>query len=216
MIERLIVPPLTFFEVEIEVLLDAVEFAQATFGETPEGFDSVDVHPVESEMLALVDPEMLVVTDVDQAIAAFPPIRVYNAFGILASPDDVLKRLGRAVGDDFGIDPAVSLIDPKHRLLECPAASLSRSRPSPDTRRTEEAFVDLDHPHKLGFFLSLVGMDQGPEDPEIAIDGLPVQSQQLGGFRRIDVDAKTRDNFFDPIGADIPVFKHFSRPSENF
>ena len=180
---------------EIEVLLDAVEFAQATFGETPEGFDSVDVHPVESEMLALVDPEMLVVTDVDQAIAAFPPIRVYNAFGILASPDDVLKRLGRAVGDDFGIDPAVSLIDPKHRLLECPAASLSRSRPSPDTRRTEEAFVDLDHPHKLGFFLSLVGMDQGPEDPEIAIDGLPVQSQQLGGFRRIDVDTKTRDNF---------------------
>jgi hypothetical protein len=40
-----------------------------------------------------------------------------------------------------------------------------------------------------------VGMDQGPEDPEIAIDGLPVQSQQLGGFRRIDVDTKTRDNF---------------------
>jgi hypothetical protein len=38
-------------------------------------------------------------------------------------------------------------------------------------------------------------MDQGPEDPEIAIDSLPVQSQQLGDFRRIDVDAKTRDDF---------------------
>ena len=180
---------------EIEVLLDAVEFAQATFGKTPEGFDSVDVHPVECEMLALVDPEMLVVTDVDQAIVAFPSIRVHDAFGIHTSPDDVLKRLGRAVGDDFGIDPAVSLIDPEHWRLERSTAPLSGPRSSPNTSWTEEAFVDLDHPHKLGFFLSLVGMDQGPEDPEIAIDGLPVQSQQLGGFRRIDVDTKTRDNF---------------------
>ncbi len=201
---------------EIEVLLDAVEFAHATFGKTPEGFDSVDVYPVECEMLALVDPEMLVVTDVNQALVAFPSIRVHDAFGIHTSPEDILKRFGGAISDDFGIDPAVSLIDSKHRLLECPAASLSRPSPSPDTSRTEEAFVDLDHTHKLGFFLSLVGMDQGSEDPEIAIDGLPVQSQQLGGFRRIDIDAKTCDNFFDPIGADFPVFKHFSRLSENF
>ena len=76
MIERFIVPPLTFFEMEIEVLLDAVEFAHATFGKTPEGFDSVDVYPVECEMLALVDPEMLVVTDVNQALVAFPSSRV--------------------------------------------------------------------------------------------------------------------------------------------
>ncbi len=90
---------------------------------------------------------------------------------------------------------AVIFLPDLHRLLECPAASFSWSRASPDTRRTEEAFVDLDHANKLGFFLSLVNMDQGLEDPEIAIDGLPVQSQQLGGFRRIDVDAKTGDNF---------------------
>jgi hypothetical protein len=64
LIERLIVPPLAFFQVEIEILFDVVEFAQATFGETPEGYDSVDVLPVECEMLALVDPEMLVVTNV--------------------------------------------------------------------------------------------------------------------------------------------------------
>ena len=46
LIERPIVPPLTFFEVEIEVLLDVVEFAQATFGKTPEGFDPVDEPPL--------------------------------------------------------------------------------------------------------------------------------------------------------------------------
>lgn len=94
LIERLIVPPLTFFEVEIEVLLDVVEFAQATFGKTPEGLDPVDEPPLECEILALVDPEILVVTDVDQAIGAFPYIRVHDAFGIHTSPDDVLKRLG--------------------------------------------------------------------------------------------------------------------------
>ena len=59
-------------------------------------------------------------------------------------------------------------------------------------------------------------MDQGPEDPEIAVDGLQIQSQQLGCSSRIYVDAKTRDNFFDPIGTDFPVFKNFSRLSENF
>jgi hypothetical protein len=167
-------------------------------------------------MLALLDPERLGVPDIDQAIVAFPSIRVHDAFGIHASPDDVLECPGRAVGDDFGIDPAVSLKDPEHRLLKRLTAPFPGSRPSPDTSWTEDAYVDRDHTRKPGFSLGLAGMEHGPEDPERVIDGLPVQSRQLGCFRRIDVDAKTRDNFFDPIGTDFPVFKNFSRLSENF
>ena len=201
---------------EIEILLDPIELRQAPPGETPEGFDPVDVHPMEREMLALVDPEMLVVTDVDQTIVAFPSIRVHDAFGIRSSPDDVLKRFGRAIGNDLGVDPAVSLVDPEHRLPERSASSLPRSRPSPDTGRTEETFVHLDGAHEPGFFIRLVGVDHRPEDSEIAVDGLPVQTQKQGRFSRIDVDAKTGDNFFNPIGANFPVFKHFSRLSENF
>ncbi len=166
-------------------------------------------------VLPVIHPEVFFVSDLDQAIVAFPPIRVHDAFGIPASPDHVLKRLGRAVGDDFVIDPAVSLIDSKHWLLEHPASSHSRSRPSSDTCWTEEALVDLDHTDKLGFLVRLVSVDQCREEPEIAVDNLPVQPQKLGGFRRIDVDAETGNNFFDPLGAGFPVFKHFSRLSDS-
>ena len=61
-----------------------------------------------------------------------------------------------------------------------------------------------------------MSMNQSPEVKKIAVDGLSVQPQQESGFRRIDVDAKAGENFFDPVGADFPVFEHFSRPSENF
>lgn len=42
---------------------------------------------MESEMLTLVNPKVLDVNDIDQAIEAIPFIRVHNAFGIHASPD---------------------------------------------------------------------------------------------------------------------------------
>lgn len=59
-------------------------------------------------------------------------------------------------------------------------------------------------------------MDQGPEDPERTVDGLLVQSRQLGRFRYVDVNAKTRDNFSDPVRADFPVLKHFLQTKRNF
>ena len=180
---------------EIEVLLDPVELRQATLGKAPEGLDSVDVHSVEREMLALVDPKVFVVPDIDQDIIAFPSVRVHDTLGIHTSPDDALKGFGRAVRDDLGVDPAVSLVDPEYRLLERSASSLPRSRPSPDPGGTEEAFVHLDGAYESRFLVRLVGVDQRPEDPKVAVDGLPVQLQKLGGFRRIDVDAETGDNF---------------------
>ena len=87
---------------EIEILLDAVELGQSAFGEAPERFDPVDVNAMGGKMLAFVDPEMLVVANIDQAIVSFPSIRVNNTFRVHLSSNDALECSGRTVGDHFG------------------------------------------------------------------------------------------------------------------
>lgn len=52
---------------EVEILFHSIELGQAALGETPEGFDPIDVDAMRGKMLVFVDPEMLVVSDINSA-----------------------------------------------------------------------------------------------------------------------------------------------------
>ena len=55
----------------------SVELRQAMFGITPKALDSVDVVRSKSELIvAVIDPEVLVETQIDQAVVATPAVRV--------------------------------------------------------------------------------------------------------------------------------------------
>ena len=77
--ERIVVfapPPFAFFEVEIEVLSDAVELGQSTLCEGPETLDPIDMHAVLAEGLGpgLLDPQMAIVADIDEPVLGPPAI----------------------------------------------------------------------------------------------------------------------------------------------
>ena len=63
--------PFAFLEEEVEVLAgDAIVAAEMAFGLAPEVFDAVDVVALIGEALAVVDPEMVELGDVEDVVGA--------------------------------------------------------------------------------------------------------------------------------------------------
>lgn len=147
-------------------------------------------------MVAFGVPEMLVAANIDQAIVSLPSIRVNNTFRVHLSSDEAPECSAQTVGDHFGIHPAIGFIDPEHGLLEHPSSPFSGTGSSPKLGQTKITCVHLDHAHKLLPFSILVHLIHRPKVPEIPIESLSVQTQKMRRFCRIDVDAKTGDNFF--------------------
>jgi hypothetical protein len=78
---------------------------------------------------------------------------------------------------------------------------------------TEVAFVSFDDAHEQRLLGELMSMDQAAEGHEIAVDGLAIELQQLGGFGGFDVDAEALRNFSNPIQTQLAVSKHLFRLS---
>ena len=64
---------------------------QPGLGKTPEAFNAVDVGLVSNEFVpAVVDPEVLAITDINQAVVAAPAIGVDDAFQTDLAPNNLL------------------------------------------------------------------------------------------------------------------------------
>ena len=73
---------LTLFKMQVKCTGGhATESKQARFGIPPETFNSIDVITAFGKfILAMINPELLTVTNIDQAIIAAPAVRVDDAF----------------------------------------------------------------------------------------------------------------------------------------
>ena len=75
---------------KFKVSLHSVEFGKAALRKTPKGLDPVDVDTFGGKMLALVDSQMLVETNVHQAVVTSPTITVDHAFRTDSAANDLL------------------------------------------------------------------------------------------------------------------------------
>lgn len=77
---------------EVEGLFsDTVELDQASFGEAPEALDSVDVVRSDGELiLPMIDPEVLVESQIDQAIVPSPAVGMHDGIWTHFSANDGL------------------------------------------------------------------------------------------------------------------------------
>ena len=78
----MIEPKLTLFKMQVKYTWDhATETKQARLSTPPEAFDSVDVIRAFGKfILAMINREMLTVTNINQTIIATPAVRVDDAF----------------------------------------------------------------------------------------------------------------------------------------
>ncbi len=102
---------LGFLEVQFEGFGGyAIELGEPPLGVVPERLDAVDMVLAPGELVvAVVDPEVLVEADVDQAVVTPPAVGVNDGAGVDLAPDHRLQRGFRTVGDDLGIDLALAL-----------------------------------------------------------------------------------------------------------
>jgi len=134
-------PKLTFFQMQVEgAWVHAAEANQPGLGMPPEAFDAVDVSvPFGKFVLAVIDAQMLAVTDIDQAIVTTPAIRIDDAFEFDLATDNLLQRGFGAIWNDLGVDMTVPLKDAKDdRFAKCAAASFAL-----DASGTKERFIDF-------------------------------------------------------------------------
>lgn len=119
----------------------AIELGQATLGVTPEALNAVDVTLVANELVVIMmDPQMLLITDVNQAVITTPAVGMDDDLGLYFAPNHGQKRAFGAVGDNLGVDPALAFEDAEHEGLSRRAPASPAAHPA----RTEVGFVDLD------------------------------------------------------------------------
>jgi hypothetical protein len=128
---------LCFFEVEVEGMFgDAIELEQASFGEAPEAFDPIDmVLPASEFVVGVVDPEVLVEAEIDQAIVASPTVGMEDGFRFDSATNDGLECGFGGIRHDLGVDLVASFEQPEDdRLATGSPASLAANATRAEVR----------------------------------------------------------------------------------
>ena len=97
----MIEPELGLLQVQVKRRVrDAVELGQAAFGVAPEALDAVDVARASRELVsAMMDPQMLFVTDVHQPVVPPPAVGMDDDLRLDLASNNSQKRAFGAVGD---------------------------------------------------------------------------------------------------------------------
>ena len=102
----------------------AAKANQPGLGIAPEAFNAVDVSmPLGKFVLAVIDAEMLSVTNINQAVVTTPAVRVDDAFEFDLATNNRLQRGFRAI----------RRTRPSKRTLVCPRRRVTTPRPSRTT-----------------------------------------------------------------------------------
>jgi hypothetical protein len=169
----------TFFEMKQEgAWMHAPEPGQAGLGVSPEALDPVDVVRavgLAGELIsAMIHPQMLLVSQVHQAVVPAPAVGMNDTVERDFAPNRPLKHGFGAIGDPFGVDFAIAFEDAEDRRLLSSAAPGLAS----DASRTKVTFIDFDGAAERTFDLARLGHSQ-PQASQEAIDGVAIEPRQL-------------------------------------
>lgn len=199
----------SFLEVEVKrSLRHAIEFGEPALGVAPEALDTVDMPLPASEFIcAVIDSEMLVETNIHQAIVPSPPIGVDDRMRIDMTADNRLQGGLGAVGYDLGVDLAVALEKTEYDGLAVGAATAF----APDTASTEVGLIHLDSTLERRFLLTGLG-DPLPYLEKNRIHRAQGNIRQCGGIGGRKIHGKKSDQLpkFSLADSRTPVVSIFN------
>lgn len=153
-------------------LADTSELGKASFRVAPKAFYAIDMATLIGKFIvSVVDPEMLLVSDIHQAVIATPSIGMDDAFDADSASDNRLKRGTAAIRHDLGINLALALEDAKDNGFTARATTSE----SFDTARPEVAFINFDFSEHWGLSLTVLS-DSLAQGHEIPVYGISVQA----------------------------------------
>ena len=108
-----------FLEMQVEgSCRHAIELGQSSFCIAPETFDSIDVSFSIGELIGtVIDPQMLVKSDIDQTIIASPAIGMDHRTGFDMTANDRLQRGFGTIWHDLRLDLAMVFEQSRTRLF---------------------------------------------------------------------------------------------------
>ena len=167
-------------------LADTSELGKASFRVAPKALYAIDMATLIGKFIvSVVDPEMLLVPDIHEAVIATPSIGMDDAFNADATSDNRLKRGTAAIRHDLGIDLALALEDAKNNGF---TACATTSEPF-DSTRPEVAFINFDFSENWGLSLAVLS-DSLAHSHEIPIHGISVQASHQGDLGGIQIKGK--------------------------
>ena len=134
-------PVLALLQMQKKFLLaKSVELQHSAFRKGPKTLDPVDVSTLIRELIGLmVNPKMLLESDIDQALIAGPKVRVNDGVKTHFAPYNCLQRTLFAVRNYLRIDPSVSFENAEDDRLATSSTAALAANPAP----TKVRFVDL-------------------------------------------------------------------------
>jgi len=187
----MIEPKLTLFKMQVEGRwAHSSETNQTGLGVAPETFNTVDVRSTLSEfVLAMIDAQVLAITNVDQTIVATPAVGVDHTLQLDSPPDNRLESGFGAIGNDFGIDVTVPLKDAKDdRFSKSTAPSFAL-----DAAGTEERFVHFNLSRKGRLGSAIIGKSLS-NCFQITVNGIATQTRETGYLRGVQINRKQAHN----------------------
>ena len=130
-----------FFEMQVEgSCRHAIELGQSSFCIAPEALDSINVSFSTGELIGtVIDPQMLVKTDIDQTIIASPAIGMDHRIRFDMTPDDRLQRGLGTIRHDLGVDFAMAFEQAEHDRFAISATASLTANPA----CTKIRFIDF-------------------------------------------------------------------------
>ena len=167
-------------------LANTSELGKASFRVAPKAFYAIDMATLIGKFIVpVVDPEMLLIAYINQAVIATPSIGMDDAFDADSTSDNRLKRGTAAIRHDLGIDLALALEDAKDNgFTACAAASEAL-----DSSRPEVAFINFDFSENWGLSLAVLS-DSLAQGHEIPVHGISVQASHQGDLGGIQIKGK--------------------------
>ena len=95
-------------------LANTSELGKASFRVAPKAFYAIDMATLIGKLIvSVVDPEMLLIAYINQAVIATPSIGMDDTFDADSTSDDRLKRGTAAIRHDLGVNLALAFEDAK-------------------------------------------------------------------------------------------------------
>lgn len=193
--------------------IHTTESRQPGLCKSPKAFNAVDMRMTSHELiLAMIDPEMFSVTDINQAIISAPAIRVDDAVEGDASSNNALQRRFAAVSNNLGVNTAIALEDAKDGSF----AKRATSAFALDAPGTEIGFVHFDLARKRRLTFTIV-RNAFANASQVTVDGVAVKACDCSDLSSIQVERKQPNDMPELVLADsctdcVPVFhSHDSR-----
>ena len=158
---------------------DAIELSQTAFGKAPKRLDAIHAMSTIDELIVpVIDAEVLIVADIDQAFVAGPTVGVHHGVRGDFASNNGLQRGFFAIRNDFGVDAIAAFEESEDDSFTTGTATAFTTNASGAKVR----FVGFDGTGEGRLTLAFLG-DAVANFEIDRIDRTQADAGQMGGFR---------------------------------